>query len=80
MSGCNCMGKAPDCTCGGICGSTCRCCCDFTKGKTPHTCPICSGRGFIGEGFYSTTSRTWVSSTTGTEQCRSCLGAGFVWG
>lgn len=41
-------------------------------------CPICCGRGFVDNGFYSSTKTTCVSSTTGTETCRSCNGKGYI--
>ena len=41
-------------------------------------CPICSGKGFVSSGFYSSTGNTWVSSTTAPEQCRSCYGKGYI--
>lgn len=41
-------------------------------------CPVCSGRGFVSSGFYSSTGNTWVSSTTAPEQCRSCYGKGYI--
>lgn len=40
-------------------------------------CPVCTGSGIVGEGFYERTSDTWTSCG-GTETCRSCWGRGYV--
>lgn len=41
-------------------------------------CPVCLGRGFVQSGFYSSTSGTYITSTTGVETCHSCNGKGYV--
>jgi hypothetical protein len=46
--------------------------------KQPHCCPVCYGRGFVAQGFYSGTGETFMSAG-GTEPCRSCKGSGIVW-
>ena len=45
--------------------------------RTPHTCPVCEGRGFIPDGFYLGIGH---GHSTDTEPCRSCNGTGIVWG
>lgn len=42
-------------------------------------CPVCNGRGFVPNGFYSTTNESWYSSSTAPETCRTCNGSGMVW-
>ena len=48
---------------------------------TPHSCPVCGGSGTMPAYFYET-----FKNTTGTAlidyavPCRSCMGAGIVWG
>ena len=46
--------------------------------KHAERCPVCYGRGFVQNGFYSSTADTWLTSTTGVETCRSCMGKGYV--
>jgi hypothetical protein len=46
--------------------------------KQPHCCPVCLGRGFVAQGFYSGTGETFMS-VGGTEPCRGCNGSGYVW-
>lgn len=47
----------------------------------PYKCPICEGRGIVPGGFYNTTvSGGYSVSTNTTEQCRSCMGSGIMWG
>jgi len=41
-------------------------------------CPVCKGRGFVDQGFYSTTTAEWSTSGTATETCRSCCGHGYL--
>lgn len=43
-----------------------------------ETCPVCLGRGFVQSGFYTATSNTYITSTTGVETCHSCNGKGYV--
>ena len=45
----------------------------------PHKCPVCSGKGKVSAGFYSTTADTWTTSTTTPESCRACTGSGVIW-
>lgn len=40
-------------------------------------CPVCTGSGIVDSGFYNRTPDTWTHSS-GTEQCRSCYGRGYV--
>ena len=46
--------------------------------KTPHKCPVCSGRGQVPSGFYDQIGLA-SSIDTSTETCRSCGGSGIVW-
>ena len=46
--------------------------------KYVKCCPICLGRGFVAQGFYQSTTSTWISNSTGTETCRSCSGKGYI--
>lgn len=41
-------------------------------------CPVCGGKGFVQAGFYNGVGTTIITSTTGTEKCRSCNGKGWV--
>jgi DnaJ-class molecular chaperone len=47
--------------------------------ETPHVCPVCAGRGFVGAGFYAAASGMGVTGSTASEQCRTCQGEGIVW-
>lgn len=47
------------------------------KAKIPHRCPVCEGRGFVPNGFYSSI-KSWITTTTGHETCRSCGGNGYI--
>lgn len=49
------------------------------KGKHPHKCPVCDGRGFVPAGFYGTTTGNWPTVSTAPETCRSCVN-GIIWG
>lgn len=48
------------------------------RSKEVRCCPVCSGRGFVSGGFYSSTGNTWVTSTTTPDTCRTCGGKGYV--
>ena len=48
------------------------------RSKEVRCCPVCSGRGFVSGGFYSSTGNTWVTSTTTPDECRTCGGKGYV--
>lgn len=50
----------------------------WTMRRQIYKCPVCGGRGFVQNGFYSSTGDTWVTSTTAPEQCRSCCGKGYI--
>jgi len=51
------------------------------RALVPYVCPVCAGKGQVDIGFYrQNASGQWTSSSTGLEQCRSCLGKGIVWG
>jgi len=43
--------------------------------RVPHKCPVCSGRGTVPCGFYSSD----LCSSTVPEMCQSCHGAGILW-
>jgi len=45
--------------------------------QQPYRCPVCEGRGTVESNFYS---RATMSSTTDNETCRTCHGAGIIWG
>jgi DnaJ-class molecular chaperone len=45
---------------------------------TPHTCPVCNGKGLLPCGFYNTQS-IGSPSNTADEQCRACGGQGIIW-
>jgi DnaJ-class molecular chaperone len=45
----------------------------------PFICPVCSGNGFVPNGFYNQTSGCWSSTSLEPEVCRSCNGTGIVW-
>lgn len=42
--------------------------------RSPHPCPVCTGRGLVPAGFYSR-----LPITGADEGCRSCDGTGVVW-
>ena len=45
----------------------------------PYACPVCGGRGIVSRGFYD----YWLAASITDavpEMCRSCQGAGIVWG
>ena len=42
-------------------------------------CPVCNGIGIVPNGFYSTTSPYYSSTSTIPDKCRSCNGTGVVW-
>ena len=44
---------------------------------TPHTCPVCQGRGTVTCNFYS--GETYGSDAT-PQTCKSCKGTGVLWG
>ena len=41
---------------------------------TPHKCPVCGGRGYVGKDFYGIDDSTGSSE----KQCRSCSGSGII--
>lgn len=45
----------------------------------PYKCPVCNGRGFVPNGFYSATTQEYVSVNISPETCRSCGGTGIIW-
>lgn len=47
----------------------------------PHVCPVCRGKGFVPNGFYSTTNPYgyYQSTSTWPEICRACQGTGVLW-
>ena len=45
--------------------------------STPHTCPVCHGRGTVPGNFYS---RLGVGANSNDlTTCRACSGAGVLW-
>jgi DnaJ-class molecular chaperone len=46
--------------------------------KLAQVCPICSGRGFVQQGFYTTYTGEWTSGNTQSERCKSCDGKGYI--
>ena len=50
----------------------------ITSNKIPHTCPVCSGIGFVPNGYYRTTSQTWSSNSTSPDRCKTCNGTGII--
>lgn len=50
----------------------------YNTNREVRCCPVCGGNGIVSNGFYNHTSNTWVTSTTASEQCRSCNGKGYV--
>jgi hypothetical protein len=47
--------------------------------STPHTCPVCGGRGTVLQGFYNHYGYYHSSSMQGVETCRTCGGRGIIW-
>jgi len=43
------------------------------------TCPVCTGKGIVSNGFYSSPNRTWASTSDIPEKCRSCEGQGVIY-
>jgi len=43
------------------------------------TCPVCYGKGIVNNGFYSSTERTYSSTSATPETCRSCQGIGVIY-
>ena len=50
----------------------------FKSRRSPYCCPVCSGRGIVPSGFY--TFKSGGILTTNPETCRTCNGAGIIWG
>lgn len=50
------------------------------KERKPHACPVCFGKGVVPNGFYNTTTGNYSITSTASEKCQSCWGAGIVWG
>ena len=49
-------------------------------GTMPHVCPVCTGRGKVHSGFYTSFGQTGLTNSTAPEQCKSCGGKGIIWG
>lgn len=47
--------------------------------KPPFVCPVCCGRHTVPIGFYNIFGSE-NTTNTGTTPCRTCKGAGIVWG
>lgn len=47
------------------------------ESQSPHSCPVCGGKGLVMPGFYS----PWGAFGTNVVQdtCRSCGGSGVLW-
>jgi len=45
-----------------------------TSYKTPHTCPVCLGRGEMPPGFYSNSADVRFPET-----CKKCKGNRIIW-
>lgn len=41
-------------------------------------CPVCGGNGLVPNGFYSSTTGRWSSTSITPENCRSCDGHGYI--
>ena len=50
----------------------------YNTNREVRCCAVCGGNGIVSNGFYNHTGNTWVTSTTASEQCRSCNGKGYV--
>ena len=50
----------------------------YNTNREVRCCPVCGGNGIVSNGFYNHTGNTWITSTTASEQCRSCNGKGYV--
>jgi DnaJ-class molecular chaperone len=50
------------------------------KSLAPYRCPICGGNGLVSGSFYTALLGCGGTSANITEQCRSCNGAGIIWG
>lgn len=48
---------------------------------TPHTCPVCHGKGTVPAGFYDTQIGFYETPMDAKpeEKCRTCKGKGMVW-
>lgn len=44
----------------------------------PYRCPVCGGNGLVPNGFYSSTSGQWSTTSTSPETCKSCSGKGYI--
>ena len=53
-------------------------CLNEDKQLMPYKCPVCGGTGLVLNGFYSSTTGQWSSSSTVPETCRSCNGKGYI--
>jgi len=47
--------------------------------QTPHTCPVCMGKGIVPSGFYSYPNNQWTTTSATPEKCKSCNGSGVIW-
>jgi DnaJ-class molecular chaperone len=48
--------------------------------RRPYRCPICGGSGLVPHGYYDKTAERWTNTITIAEMCRTCEGAGVIWG
>ena len=51
-----------------------------TKSSTPYRCPICGGNGLVSGSFYTSLFGCGGTTTNITQPCRTCNGAGILWG
>ena len=49
--------------------------------SSPHTCPVCKGKGRMPSGFFGAVGvDTWSSGIAEPDICQPCKGTGLVWG
>lgn len=53
---------------------------DISKSLAPYRCPICGGNGLVSGAFYTSLLGCVGTSANITDQCRTCKGAGIIWG
>lgn len=48
--------------------------------KKPYRCPVCHGAGTVGRNLYSDPGEIGTPLVIPKVRCRTCSGAGVVWG